>query len=103
MLLRIPAKNVADVRAREWVGAIAFAIRLGEGSKMRAPLRPLVQVKGVVDGVSRLVAEISHSLAVVFDAAGHLGFDPLEATIGQIERDADERRPIRTAPLVAEV
>ena len=69
----------------------------------RPPFGPLVEAKRVVDGVAGLVAEVPHRLGVVFDAARHLAFDALETGVSQIERHADERRPIRAAPLIAQI
>ena len=40
---------------------------------------------------------------VIFDTAGHFCLDALEPLVGEIERDADERRLVRAAPLVAEI
>src|SRR4051812_28195914 len=51
----------------------------------------------------RLVAQVAHRLVVVLDAAGHLCLEALESFVGQIEWNADQRRAVGTAPLVAEI
>src|SRR3954468_2996810 len=60
-------------------------------------------MEGIIHGVPGLVAQVAHGFMVVLDAPGHLGLDSLESRVSQIERDADERRPIGTSPLVAEI
>ena len=50
-----------------------------------------------------LVAQVAHRLAVVLDAGRHLRLDALEPLVDEVERNADERRPVGTAPLIAEI
>ena len=49
------------------------------------------------------MAKVAQGLVIVLDPAGHLGFDALESFVGEIERNADERRLVRATPLIAEV
>ena len=51
----------------------------------------------------RFMAEISHCLRVPLDPAGNLRLDPLESRVGKVKWNADERRRVRAAPLVAQI
>ena len=88
---------------RERIGAIAVAIRQGERPEDLRPLAAVMQPKGVVERVARLVSQVSHGLDVIFDRVRHLELDPLESRIREIKRNADERSVVGTTPLVTQV
>jgi hypothetical protein len=53
--------------------------------------------------VPGLVAEEHHDRPAVFDLSGLLLLEADQAGVGKIERDADDGRPVRTAPFVRQV
>jgi hypothetical protein len=57
VLLRVPARDVADEIARERQRIVLVRIRFPEHAEQRLPLGSLVELVGVVEGVSGLVAE----------------------------------------------
>src|SRR5205807_2105280 len=67
VLLRVPSEDVTHVMPRERIGAIAVAIRQGERPEDLRPLAAVMQPKGVVERVARLVSQVSHGLRVIFD------------------------------------
>jgi len=49
------------------------------------------------------VSEVAHRLVVTLDAAGYLRLDPLQSRVREVKRNADERRSLRTTPLIAQI
>jgi len=103
MLLRIPPENVADECARERICAIPLTVRTRERAEPITPFRALVQGERIVHGVSALVAHVAHGFDVVFHTPRHLALDAFKPLVDEIERDADQRRPVGAPPLIAEV
>src|SRR5262249_55092816 len=103
VLLGVPAGDVRHVGAAEGLGLEVFLVRLVVVAEYAAPAGGLVEPVGVVEAVPRLVAEVHEDLAFGLHAAAELALDGLERRVGEVERDADDRNPGGTAPLVAEV
>ena len=102
MLLRVPAGDVAHEAARERDRAVVVAVRAAERTEEIAPLRRLVQLVGIVEGVPRLVAEVHQDLALVLEIVHRL-LEARELRIGEIERDPDHGLAGRTAPFVGQI
>ena len=95
--------DVLDVFAAQVVGAEDVAVGAGEAPEHLLPARAAPQAVGVVDGMAGLVAQQGHDALAVLDLPGLLLLDARQALIGQVERDADDRRPVGAAPAVGQV
>ncbi len=88
--------------AAERHGAVLVAIRAIKGPERGHPVGARVEAIRVVEDVARLVPHVAHDLAAVFEVVDR-ALEPAEVRIGEIERDAEHRLHVRTAPLVGEV
>ena len=88
--------------ARERHRLVFVAIGPAEGAEELAPLGGLVELVGVVEGVSGFVAQVHHDLARVLEVV-HLALEPLQFRVGEVEGNADHRLARRASPLVGEV
>jgi hypothetical protein len=102
MFLRVPPLDVPHVLLAERHGTVIVPISAKERTEQPPPLGRRVEAVGVVEDMARLVAHIHHDLAVVLEHVDDF-FEPSQLRIGQIERNAEHRLLIRTAPLVGQV
>src|SRR6266699_3872091 len=72
-----------------------------KSSEQVTPFGRLVELVGVIERMARLVAEIHQDLALVLEIV-HLLLEARQLAICQIKRDADDRLPRRTTPLVCQ-
>ena len=80
-----------------------LAVGFRERAENIGPARLLPQPVGVADRMARLVTHQHHHHLLVFDFPGLLLFDPGQPFVGQIERDADHRHPVGTAPGIRQI
>jgi hypothetical protein len=102
MLLGVPAGDVLDVGAAEGLGLVVVTVGAAERPEQLAPLGRRVDPIGVVVGVAGLMAQVHHDLGVGLEIVD-LALDRREPGVGEVERDADDRVPGRTAPLICQV
>jgi hypothetical protein len=102
VLLGVPAVDVAHEALRERHGPVVLPVGPAKRPEELAPLRRLVEAIRVVEGVSRLVTQVHHDLALVFEVV-HLLLESRELRVGEVEGDSDHRLTRRAAPLVREV
>ena len=103
VFLRVPPQNVADVLVSKWIGPVPVAVRSRVGAEHFVPVGAIVQPIGVVERVTGFVPEESHHVVLVLYREREVFFDARQPRIGEIERDADQRRAVGAAPLVAEI
>jgi hypothetical protein len=87
-------------RENGWAGSCRG--RGGGRTEEIAPLVRLVQLVRVVEGVSRLVAQVEHDFARVLEVV-HFLLEPGELGVGEVERDADDGLSRRASPFVRQV
>src|SRR2546425_11525760 len=68
----------------------------------RSTLFPYTTLFRSVEGVARLMTEIHHDLALIFDVVDRL-LQRRELGVGEVEGDADDWLPVGAGPFVAEV
>ena len=102
-----PAELVVDDVAHkvpaERVGPERVAVRPGERAEHLGPIGSLVEPVGVVEGVPGFVPQQHHGDLAGFDLTGLLLLDAGQPPVHQVERDADDRHLVRTAPTVGRV
>jgi hypothetical protein len=102
MFLCVPTFDVAHVFPAERHGPVVIAIHAVKRSEQMSPRRGAVQPIRVVDRVTGFVTHVHHDRAVALEIVDRL-LELRETRIGEIERDADHRLAVGTAPLVGEV
>ena len=102
MLLRVPAGHVADKVSRERDGAVVITICAAKRTEEIVPLRRLVELIRVVEGVPCLMTHVHHDLASVFEVV-HAALKLRQVWVGEVKRNADDRLAGGTAPFVSEV
>ena len=103
MFLRVPPQNVTHEIARERIRAVPLTVGTGIWPEHLSPFRSVVQAVSIVERVPRLVPQVPHRFLRAFDGGGIVFFDFGKSSVGEIKRDADQGRPIRTSPLIAEI
>ena len=102
MLLRVPARDVADELAGEGDRTIVVAVGAVVLAKDRAPLGGGIEDMGIVERMSSLVAQVHHDLALVLQVVHQL-LEGGDLRAGQVKGDPDDRLAGRAAPLVGEI
>ena len=87
------AVQIADVVAAPGVRVVDVAVGAAEVAERLGPVAPAPQLKGVVDGVPRLVAEVhEHLFARVLEEV--IVHQPPEPWAGQVPGDVDAHRAV---------
>src|SRR5258706_4777397 len=103
MFLRVPTEDVTDEIAREGIGTVSVAIRTRVRAEHLAPVGAIVEAICVVERVAGLVPKIPHRFVGALDRRGVVLLDSCQPRVGKVERDPDQGRAVRAAPLIAQV
>ena len=100
MFLRVPARQMANETAAERLRTVILAIRLRDGAEQLHPRFEVVELVGVVDDVTHLVAQIAKDVGVIetFDVADLLAVQGRQIGMSEIERNPDDDGAERHAP-----
>src|SRR5438132_7687725 len=102
MFLRVTALDVPHEGPAERYRTIFVAVRPEERPEQSAPFRRRVQAVRVVEHMSGLVPHVHHDLPLALERVDRF-FELPQLRIRQVERDAEYRLLIGTAPLVGQI
>ncbi len=105
MLLRVPARQMTHEAAAERLRPVLLAVRLRDRAEQLHPRFEVVELVGVVDDVTHLVAQVPQDVGAIeaFDVADLFAMQLRELRSSEIERNADDDGAERHAPFGREV
>ncbi len=102
MLLRIPSRQVPHIVARKRRRPVIVVIRPPERPKRLFPLLRIVQLVSISESVSRLMPQIHHDFASVFEVM-RLFLQLRQSRMSQIKRNPNNRLARRASPLIGQI